>query len=186
VTLMADTGVLERLKFTLSELIGFAFEGGRLEHLEHVARPRADELRLDGLAAYVERLRALAPPGLEYLCATNNISVMLHAERARHLPMPYDEVMEIEPNGAVRAIVTYEGIVGNILHDPPAELWRRCQERVHHPRVVEELAAVKTPIEWAAAVRRLDAYFGTPQDLIRFGRRGRPEQAAPAAGGAVT
>lgn len=49
---------LERLKFTLSELIGFAFEGGRLEHLEHVARTRADELRLDGLGAYVERLRA--------------------------------------------------------------------------------------------------------------------------------
>ena len=52
------TGELERLKFTLSELIGFAFDGDRLEHLEHVARTRAGELMLGGLGAYVERLRA--------------------------------------------------------------------------------------------------------------------------------
>jgi len=57
VTLVTPARELERLKFRLSELIGFAFEGGRLEHLEHVARTRADELRLDGIGAYVERLR---------------------------------------------------------------------------------------------------------------------------------
>ncbi len=48
---------LERLRLALSELIGFAFEGDRLEQLEHAARERVGALALGGLDAYVARLR---------------------------------------------------------------------------------------------------------------------------------
>jgi chemotaxis protein methyltransferase CheR len=51
------SGELERLRVALSELIGFAFEGDRLEQLEHAARERIGELALGGLGAYLERLR---------------------------------------------------------------------------------------------------------------------------------
>jgi len=126
------------------------------------------ELGAPGLSA---RLKALAPPSLEFVYVTNNIFLQLHSPVARDLLMPYGEVMEIEPDGAIRAMVTYEGTVGNILTDSPALLWRRCQERAHHPQVVEELSRVRTSEEWAAAVRRLDRYFGTTADLIRFDKR---------------
>jgi chemotaxis protein methyltransferase CheR len=57
VSLASDASELGRLRLALSELIGFAFEGDRLEQLEHTARARAAELSLPGLDAYVERLR---------------------------------------------------------------------------------------------------------------------------------
>jgi len=132
-----------------------------------------DDEQLAQLAdpAFARALTQLAPPTLEYVCVSDNVSLQLHSERARGMQMPYAEVMEIEPDGSVRAMVTYEGVVGNILHDPPEQVWQRCQERVNHPHVVAELQGVKTPRDWAAAVRRLDQFFGTEQDLVRFGRR---------------
>lgn len=130
-----------------------------------------DQLDALGSPELEAELRALAPPSLDYLCVNHNLSLQLHSERARGMPMPYEEVMEIEPDGAVRAMVTYEGVVGNLLRDPPELLWRRCQERVHDPAVIAELSAVTTPEGWAAAVRRLDEHFGTAADRRRYARR---------------
>ena len=146
---------------------GLAAEEGFARH-EVLTQKQLDALAKPGLEA---ELKALAPSSVEYVCVSHNLSLQLHSERARGMAMPYEEVMEIEPDGSVRAMVTYEGVVGNILRDPPELLWRRCQERVHDPVVVEHLWGVKTPEEWAAAVRRLDEHFGTPEDLLRFARR---------------
>ena len=58
-------GELEGLRLAVGEHLGFAFEGERLEHLGHAARTRQAELGLDGLGAYVERLRSPGTRGEE-------------------------------------------------------------------------------------------------------------------------
>jgi MoaA/NifB/PqqE/SkfB family radical SAM enzyme len=137
-----------------------------------------DQLQLLASQEFGNELRKKAPSSLEYLCLSDNVALQLHSERAREMPLHYADVMEIEPDGDVRAMVTYEGVVGNILRDSAEELWQRCQARAQHPVVVQELRGVKNSQDWAAAVRRLDEYFGTPADLVRFGRR---QPYAPAA-----
>jgi MoaA/NifB/PqqE/SkfB family radical SAM enzyme len=144
-----------------------------------------DQLQLLASQEFGNELRKKAPSSLEYICLSDNVALQLHSERAREMPLHYAEVMEIEPDGDVRAMVTYEGVVGNILRDSAEELWQRCQARAHHPVVVEELRGVKNSQDWAAAVRRLDEFFGTPADLVRFGRRPpyAPGPAAPPTAG---
>jgi chemotaxis protein methyltransferase CheR len=54
--LPGGSSVLDRLRLLVSELIGFALEGDKLERLEHAAHVRVGELSLGALEAYVERL----------------------------------------------------------------------------------------------------------------------------------
>jgi MoaA/NifB/PqqE/SkfB family radical SAM enzyme len=117
------------------------------------------------------RMERAAPRALEFVRITDNISLQYHSINARGGENPYANVMEIEPDGTVRGMVTYEGAVGHILEDAPEDLWQRCADRVNHPFVVEQLSAVKTPVEWAAAVRRIDEHFSSGRDLVRLRRR---------------
>jgi chemotaxis protein methyltransferase CheR len=57
VNLALESAELERLRLTLGEMLGFAFEGDRLEQLEQAARGRSAELSLRGVDAYLDRLR---------------------------------------------------------------------------------------------------------------------------------
>ena len=121
---------------------------------------------------FERHLRAVGPPGLDVVTVVNNVFLQLHSRQARLPPSARQiDTLEIEPSGGVRAIETYEGVVGNILHEKPAELWKRCEQRANDPMYVAELADISTSEEWAAAVRKLDDHFATPEDLHRIRRR---------------
>jgi MoaA/NifB/PqqE/SkfB family radical SAM enzyme len=85
--------------------------------------------------------------------------------------------MQVEPDGGVRGMAIYEGVVGNLLTDPPGDLWQRAVERVNDPFVVETLATATTMRSWADAARRIDYHFGTDDDRARIDRR--PELIRP-------
>ncbi|GGV35761.1 radical SAM protein [Streptomyces spectabilis] len=120
-----------------------------------------------------ERLKALAPPGLE-LAVSDNWGTSMRPDRIA--AGNFFAAMAVEPDGAVRAMCIYEGVVGNILDDDPLLLWKRAVARWHDPYVVETLGPVRTMREWAEAARRIDRRFGTAEDLARIDRR--PEFAA--------
>ncbi|WKU48356.1 radical SAM protein [Streptomyces sp. VNUA116] len=122
-------------------------------------------LTSDGLRA---RLRELAPPSVSVF-TTDNFNLVMAPERvARRVDT---EVMQVEPDGRVRAIPVYEGTVGSLLEEPAALLWERTQERLRDPFVVETLSSVRSMRTWAEAVRRMDLRFASPEDLLRIGRR---------------
>jgi chemotaxis protein methyltransferase CheR len=52
-----EQAVLERLRLTVGQLLGFGFQDDQLESLAHAARARQAAVGLPDLAAYVERLR---------------------------------------------------------------------------------------------------------------------------------
>lgn len=112
------------------------------------------------------RLQALAPPGVE-VQTTSNFS--LKTGRG---------CWYIQPDGDVQAMPSYEGVVGNLLNDPPELLWRRCQERRQDPFVRSLLDGAQTVEEWAEAVRRIDLRFGSEADRTRI--LGRTEHPGPA------
>jgi MoaA/NifB/PqqE/SkfB family radical SAM enzyme len=109
-----------------------------------------------------------------------NPKLLISLSDQRHLQMHPDEVANgtanvdtllIEPDGHARAMSMYEGTVGNLLVDPPDEIWERAQARWHDPFVVEQLASARTRIEWAAATRAIDRRYGSPKDLERIANR---------------
>ncbi|MFD3533718.1 radical SAM protein [Streptomyces sp. NPDC058664] len=127
-----------------------------------------EQVRLLGGAEYARRLQELAPPGVR-VTTTDNLALQMRPDLIREgvfLP-----VLQIEPDGAVRAMAAYEGTVGNVLTDSPTELWRRAVARWSDPFVVETLTPVRTMREWAAATRAIDLRFGTEADRERIGRR---------------
>jgi MoaA/NifB/PqqE/SkfB family radical SAM enzyme len=79
--------------------------------------------------------------------------------------------MQIEPDGGVRGIPQYEGIVGNILEDSAEVIWARAKERQRDPFVVRELSGVRTMKDWATAVRNIERRFASSKDLVRISRR---------------
>lgn len=82
------------------------------------------------------------------------------------------DTIEMEPDGSVRAMSMYEGTVGNILVDPPEQIWQRVKERWQDPFVVEQLrTGGRTRVGWAAAVRAIDAKFGNQQAQERIAKR---------------
>lgn len=123
--------------------------------------------RLAG-AETTARLRALAPASVEVLTSTN-WAMSMRPDLVRQ--GKYFRACAVEPDGEVRAMCIYEGTVGNILTDDPAELWERAVARWEDPYVVETLSGVRTPAEWAAAARLLDRRFGSAADLERIARR---------------
>ncbi|WP_324788332.1 radical SAM protein [Streptomyces sp. H51] len=127
-----------------------------------------DQVRLLGSSRYVQKLRALAPPTVR-IGTTDNLALQMHPdliERGVFLP-----VLQIEPDGLVRGMAAYEGTVGDVLTDPPAELWRRAVERWHDPFVVETLKPVRTMSQWAEATRAIDYHFASETDRRRIDQR---------------
>jgi MoaA/NifB/PqqE/SkfB family radical SAM enzyme len=77
----------------------------------------------------------------------------------------------VEPDGQVRALELYEGLVGNLLDEPPEAVWERVVARRQHSVVTEALRSVKSSQDWAAAARAIDRSFASAEDLARFARR---------------
>lgn len=119
-------------------------------------------------AALRERLLALAPPGIE-LSISDNKAMRMHPDQVASGTA--FRGIAVEPDGAVRAMCIYEGVVGNLLTDEPRELWRRVLARWSDPFVVETLRPVRTMRQWAEATRRIDYHFGTEADRVRIDRR---------------
>ncbi|GGU43457.1 radical SAM protein [Streptomyces violascens] len=137
------------------------------------------ELLSDEQAAWLaspelaERLKSLAPASLE-LSMSDNWGTSMHPDRIA--AGSFFAAMAVEPDGAVRAMCIYEGVVGNILEEDPRLLWKRSVARWHDPFVVDTLKPVRTMREWAEAARRIDRRFGTDDDRARI--EGRPELSA--------
>lgn len=112
-------------------------------------------------------LRSLAPPSVQVSVTDNR----LLSYRPDLLAQGRIPAMQVEPDGLVRAMAIYEGTVGSLLTDSPAELWRRSVDRWCDPFVVDTLSSVRTMREWAEATRRLDHRFGTDDDRARIDRR---------------
>ncbi|MCK2213722.1 radical SAM protein [Actinomadura sp. ATCC 31491] len=116
---------------------------------------------------YTERLRSLAPPSLR-VTTSDNWFLMMHPRTVARHGFP---LMQIEPDGEVRAMPVYEGCVGNLLTDDPDAIWRRAVERWSDPFVVETLSPVRSMADWAEAARRIDRRFGSPEVIARIERR---------------
>ncbi|AGL14510.1 hypothetical protein L083_1000 [Actinoplanes sp. N902-109] len=136
---------------------------------------RTELLTDDGVAALVDpdrldRLRRLCPPTVA-VSTTDNLSLLMRPDlvaAGRSV-----SIMQVEPDGAVRAMPIYEGTVGSLLDEPGAVLWERAQARLHDPFVRATLGPVRTMSGWAEAARRLDRHFGSPDVLARLDRRVR-------------
>ncbi|MEV4381627.1 radical SAM protein [Streptosporangium sp. NPDC049644] len=126
------------------------------------------QVELLGSHEYEEHLRSLAPSSVQ-VATTDNLALQMHPDRIRN--GRFFPVLQIEPDGAARAMAAYEGTIGNMLTDPPEELWRRAVERWHDPFVVETLTPVRTMRQWAEATRKIDYHFGSEADRTRIDRR---------------
>ena len=127
-----------------------------------------DQIRDAASSRQLAHLRSLAPDTLDISVEDNRMLLMHPDDLAKGRSLP---ALQVEPDGAVRAMPIYEGTVGNILDEDPDVLWRRALARRSHPFVVETLTPVRTMREWAEAARRIDQYFGTADDRARIDRR---------------
>ncbi|MEV5507720.1 radical SAM protein [Streptomyces orinoci] len=140
------SGLASRPEYERAELL----DDARVAELTHPAR--------------LFRLAALAPPSVR-VTFTDNRELMMHPDR------PAPAMLQVEPDGAVRAMPVYEGTVGNLLTDPPMRLWERALDRRRDPFVVETLRPVRTMRDWALAIRRIDLHFGSPEVRARIAAR---------------
>ena len=111
------------------------------------------------------RLQSLAPDSVQVGC-TDNLELRMGPDAPDELP-----VVQVEPDGAVRAMPVYEGTVGTLLSEPGDVLWQRALQRRRDPFVVEVLSGVRTVQQWAEAARTLDRHFGSEQVRARIDRR---------------
>lgn len=79
--------------------------------------------------------------------------------------------IQVEPDGQVRAMPIYEGVVGSLLEEPLTVLWERAIERWNHPLVVDVLKSAATELAWAKATREIDLFFGSESDRKRIANR---------------
>ncbi|HET6355940.1 radical SAM protein [Streptomyces sp.] len=115
-----------------------------------------------------QRLTALAPSSVLVL-VTDNLHLQMHpVQTARGLDF---QAIQVEPDGAVRAMPVYEGTVGNLLTDPAEVLWQRAVSRWSDPFVIRTLTPVRTVRDWAEAARRIDYRFGSDAVRARIDRR---------------
>jgi MoaA/NifB/PqqE/SkfB family radical SAM enzyme len=147
---VVPSGLANRRSYAEAELLD-------PEQVERLAAP-----------ATTARLRALAPPSVQVMASSNWAMAMRPdlVEQGR-----FFRACAIEPDGELRAMCIYEGTVGNILTEDPAVLWERAVARWHDPFVIEALSGVRTPLDWAAAARRLDLRFGSEADRARIAQR---------------
>ncbi|GAA0848382.1 hypothetical protein GCM10009525_70040 [Streptosporangium amethystogenes subsp. fukuiense] len=155
---------LESIAFGVAIPEGLASREGFAQH-ELLSDSQVELL---GGHEYGEHLRSLAPSSV-HVATTDNLALQMHPDRVRG--GTFFPVLQIEPDGAARAMAAYEGTVGNVLTDPPEELWRRAVERWHDPFVVETLTPVRTMKQWAEATRKIDYHFGSEADRTRIDRR---------------
>lgn len=113
------------------------------------------------------RLRAVAPPSVQ-VSTTDNFVLLMRPDVIARFGF---SLLQVEPDGEVRAMPIYEGCVGNLLSEDPMVLWRRAVERWSDPFVVETLAPVTSMAQWADAVRRIDRRFGSDEVRLRIDRR---------------
>jgi MoaA/NifB/PqqE/SkfB family radical SAM enzyme len=126
--------------------------------------------QVDRLANHAEasRLQSLAPASVT-VTTTDIRRLQMHPDLlARGIIFP---VMQVEPDGAVRAMPIYEGTVGSLLTEPGELLWRRAVARWTDPFVTAALAGADTMAQWARAARRIDYHFGSDAVRARIDRR---------------
>ena len=119
---------------------------------------------------FVESLRALAKPHV-YVELRDNQDLQIHPDLVEEGAAWTLDRLVVEPDGQVRALGAYEGLVGSLLDEPIEILWQRANERRRDPFVTATLAKVRTPAEWAAAARTIDLKFASPADRERIARR---------------
>ncbi len=148
-----------------------AIPSGLANRESYVERELLTEAQLEQVRdpAFARRLQSLAPPGVA-VSVSDNFFLQFHPEQVKRGEAA-DQMLEIEPNGAVRGLIIYEGVVGNVLEEPLDTLWRRAQQRVHDPVVVAELGGAKTMAEWATAARNIDQHFASEEDRRRIHER---------------
>ncbi|MEV7346173.1 radical SAM protein [Streptomyces sp. NPDC093544] len=129
-----------------------------------------DEEQLAELVApeTVARLQAAVPETVG-IFTSDNLVLQMHPDRLA--AGEFAPVMQVEPDGEVRGMPIYEGTVGSLLDEEPHKLWARSLARWHDRFVVETLTPVRTMRDWAAAVRRIDYHFGSPEVRARIDRR---------------
>jgi hypothetical protein len=141
---------------------------------DYVEREMLDEAEVAALFARLEAMRAAAPPGVEVDISDGLFFQMKSEQVARGAAA--NALVKIEADGRLRAMDIYEGTVGSLLDEPFDVLWRRAEERLRDPFVVETLARVRTRRDWAAACRAIDERFAARDDLVRI--RARPVHGA--------
>ncbi len=87
------------------------------------------------------------------------------------------DILQIEPDGALRAYPIYEAKVGNVLHESLDILWPRVRAWRSDPFVARHMETVQSMADWANTTRILDRRYGSPDDQERIGRRGPLELA---------
>jgi MoaA/NifB/PqqE/SkfB family radical SAM enzyme len=127
-----------------------------------------EQVALMGNGQLERELQSLAPTTVEVETDDNQRLQMRPDLLAEGIGLP---ALHIEPDGLVRALCAYEGTVGNLLLEEPAVLWERAMERLNDPFVIEALTPVRTMKEWAAATRRIDEHFGSPEVRARIARQ---------------
>ena len=88
------------------------------------------------------------------------------------------DILQIEPDGALRAYPIYEAKVGNVLHEFPRYFVAARKGMAFRPFVARHMETVQSMADWANTTRILDRRYGSPatiQNLI--GPRGPLEQA---------
>ena len=101
-------------------------------------------------------LRRLAPPHVAVRCFSNRD--LSHGPRWKQVDEADQAALlvQLEPDGAMRAMPVYEGTVGSLLETPLPTLLARAHEWRESPPVRALLADVQDTLGWAAATRRLD------------------------------
>jgi hypothetical protein len=86
------------------------------------------------------------------------------------------DILQIEPDGGLRAFPIYEAKVGNVLHESLDVLWPRVLAWRSDPFVAQQMETVQTMADWANTTRTLDRRYGSHDDRERIERRGLPVQ----------
>ncbi|WP_214102572.1 radical SAM protein [Acrocarpospora catenulata] len=154
---------LRFLNFAAAVPAGLASRTGFSDH-ELVTN---EQMRTMTGAENIQRLQSLAPASVQVM-TLNNFKLMMHPDFIAHYGFP---LMQIEPDGEVRAMPVYEGTVGSLLTEAPVTLWERAVARWSDPFVVETLSPVRSMHEWAEATRRIDYHFGSDAVRRRIDRR---------------
>jgi hypothetical protein len=96
-------------------------------------------------------LAQLAPPDLALRCFSNR-----DLSHAPCWPAHSTTVIQVEPDGDVRAMALYEGTVGSLIHQPLEVLLARIDTHRKAPQVRHLLSQVQDAPSWASTTRRLD------------------------------
>ncbi|MCC5575314.1 radical SAM protein [Microtetraspora sp. AC03309] len=134
-----------------------------------------EQLRAFTSTEHRQSLRSMVPASIQ-VAVNDNFILQMNPAVVERFGFP---LMHIEPDGQVRAMPIYEGTVGSLLDEDPEVLWKRAIARWSDPFVVDALSAVRTPADWAEAVRRIDNHFGSDEVRRRIDRRPEYSVSAP-------